>query len=183
LGCCCRLGEADVQDEVSEPEIQDCAAGPVHDVRQQDDGEDDDHQPEEEHNDSGDGVPGCGSRSSHGRQLPGAARLIRKREPSVLRLKSPMTWAWRALRRRPWCRRSARMRSIWAAGRHHSGLGSQRNRLIATKPPATPQIARTSSWRPANPRSRASGFSSAWLNGRTGKTPARSLRNREVIWK
>ena len=66
---------------------------------------------------------------------------------------------------------------------HHSGLGSQRNRLIATKPPATPQIARTSSWRPANPRSRANGFSSAWLNGRTGKTPARSLRNREVIRK
>ena len=29
---------------------------------------------------------------------------------------------------------------------HHSGLGSQRNRLMATKPPATPQIARTSSW-------------------------------------
>jgi len=66
---------------------------------------------------------------------------------------------------------------------HHSGRGSQRNRLIATKPPATPQIARTSSWWPANPRSRANGFSSAWLNGRTGKTPARSLRNREVIWK
>ena len=66
---------------------------------------------------------------------------------------------------------------------HHSGLGSQRNRLIATKPPTTPQIARTSSWRPANPRSRANGFSSAWLNGRTGKTPARSLRNREVIRK
>jgi len=66
---------------------------------------------------------------------------------------------------------------------HHSGLGSQRNRLIATKPPASPQIARTSSWWPANPRSSANGFSNAWLNGRTGKTPARSLRNREVIWK
>jgi Response regulator receiver domain len=65
----------------------------------------------------------------------------------------------------------------------HSGLGSQRNRLIATKPPASPQIARTSSWWPANPRSSANGFNSAWLNGRTGKTPARSLRNREVIWK
>jgi hypothetical protein len=78
LSCCsCRLGEADVQDEVSEPQIQGSAAGPVHDGRQQDDGEDDDHQPEEEHNDSGDGVPGYGSRSSHGLQLPGAARVIR----------------------------------------------------------------------------------------------------------
>jgi hypothetical protein len=75
--CCCRLGEADVQDEVSEPQIQDSAAGPMHDERQQDDGEDDDHQPEEEHNDSGDGVPGYCSRSSHGLQLPGAARVIR----------------------------------------------------------------------------------------------------------
>jgi S-adenosyl methyltransferase len=75
--CCCRSGEADVQDEVSEPQIQDSAAGPVHDERQQDDGEDDDHQPEEEHDDSGKGVPGYCSRSSHGLQLPGAARLIR----------------------------------------------------------------------------------------------------------
>ena len=72
-----RLGEADAQGEVPEPQIQDCAAGPVHDVREQDDGEDDDHQPEEEHNDSGDRVPGYGSRSSHGLQLPSAARLIR----------------------------------------------------------------------------------------------------------
>ena len=79
LRCCCRSGEADVQGEMSEPQIQDCATGPVHDVRQQDDGEDDNHQPEEEHNDYGDRVPGYGSRSSHGPQLPGAARLIRNR--------------------------------------------------------------------------------------------------------
>jgi hypothetical protein len=80
LSCyCCRLGEADIQDEVSEPQIQDSAAGPMHDGRQQDDREDDDHQPEEEHNDPGDGVPSYCSRSSHGLQLPGAARLIRNR--------------------------------------------------------------------------------------------------------
>ena len=72
-----RLREADVQHEVSEPEIQDSSAGLMDDERQQDDGEDDDHQPEEEHNDSGDRVPGYGSRSSHGLQLPGLARLIR----------------------------------------------------------------------------------------------------------
>jgi len=77
----------------------------------------------------------------------------------------------------------ARPGKLAAGGSRHSGLGSQRNRLIATKPPATPQIARTSSWWPANPRSRANGFSRAWLNGRTGNTPARSLRKRLVIWK
>jgi pimeloyl-ACP methyl ester carboxylesterase len=43
----------------------------------------------------------------------------------------------------------------------YSGRGSQRNRLIATKPPTTPQIARTSSWWPAKPRSKAKGLSSA----------------------
>src|SRR5712691_2319815 len=75
--CCCLLGEADVQDEVSEPQVQDSAACPVHDECQQDDGEDDDHQPEEEHDDSGDSVPGYCSGSSHGLQLPGAARIIR----------------------------------------------------------------------------------------------------------
>ena len=62
-----------------EAQIQDSAAGPVHDERQQDDGEDGDHQPEEEHDDSGDCVPGYCSRSSHGPQLPGAARLIPQR--------------------------------------------------------------------------------------------------------
>src|SRR5262245_28971736 len=39
-----RSGEADVQDEVPEPELEYSAAGPVHDERQQDDGQDyDDH--------------------------------------------------------------------------------------------------------------------------------------------
>jgi hypothetical protein len=80
MSCCCfRSGEADVQVEVSEPQMQDSAAGPVHDVCQQDDDQDDDHQPEEEHDDSGDDVPSYSSRSSHGLQLPGAARIIRNR--------------------------------------------------------------------------------------------------------
>ena len=75
-GAICRLGEADIQEEVSEPQIQGSAAGPVHDKRQQDDGEDDDHQPDEEDDDSRDGVPGYCSRSSHGDQLPGNVPLI-----------------------------------------------------------------------------------------------------------
>ena len=58
--------------------MHDSAAGPVHDVCQQDDDQDDDHQPEEEHSDSGDDVPSYSSRSSHGLQLPGATRIIRK---------------------------------------------------------------------------------------------------------
>jgi len=73
-----RSGEADVQDEVPEPEVEYSAAGPVHDVRQQDDGQDRGDHPEEEHNDAGDGIPGYSSRSSHGHQLPTAARLIRR---------------------------------------------------------------------------------------------------------
>src|SRR6187549_779922 len=75
ITCERRLGEADVQVEVSEPQMQDPAAGPVHDVCQQDDDQDDDHQPEEEHDDSGDDVPSYSSRSSHGLQLPGATRI------------------------------------------------------------------------------------------------------------
>ena len=75
--CCCRLGEADVEVEVSEAQVQDSAAGPVHDECQQDDDEDDDHHPEEEHDDCGDGISRYCSRSSHGLQLPGAARIIR----------------------------------------------------------------------------------------------------------
>src|SRR5690242_3175233 len=77
IACERRLGEADVQVEMSEPQMQDSAAGPVHDVCQQDDDQNDDHQPEEEHDDSGDDVPSYSSRSSHGPQLPGAARIIR----------------------------------------------------------------------------------------------------------
>ena len=53
------------------------AAGPVHDGRQQDDGQDYHDHPEEEHDNAGDGIPGDRSRSSHGHQLPTAAQLIR----------------------------------------------------------------------------------------------------------
>ena len=70
-----RSGEADVQVEVPEPEIECAAAGPVHDGRQQDDGQNDNDHPEEEHNDSGNRVPGYGS-ACHGRQLPGGGPLI-----------------------------------------------------------------------------------------------------------
>ena len=62
-----RSGEADVQGEVPEPELEYAAAGPVHDESQHDDGQDDDDQPEEEHDNAGDGMPGYRSRSSHGR--------------------------------------------------------------------------------------------------------------------
>jgi hypothetical protein len=73
-----RSGEADVQDKVPEPQVEYCAVGPVHDERQKDDGQDYDDHPEEEHDDAGDGIPGYSSRSSHGHQLPTAARLIRQ---------------------------------------------------------------------------------------------------------
>ena len=72
-----RSGEADVQDEVPCSQVEYPAAGPVHDGRQQDDGQDYHDHPEEEHDDAGDGIPGDRSRSSHGHQLPTAARLIR----------------------------------------------------------------------------------------------------------
>jgi hypothetical protein len=68
--------EADVQDEMSEPQVECPTARPVDDERKKDDGQDDDHQPEEEHDDAGYCVPAHASRSSHGRQLPAAARLI-----------------------------------------------------------------------------------------------------------
>src|ERR1700742_411312 len=87
-----RLGEADVHVEVSQPQMQDSAAGPVHDVCQQDDDQDDDHQPEEEHDDSGDDVSSYSSRSSHGLQLPGAAPIIRNRAwPGAASPSSPHT--------------------------------------------------------------------------------------------
>jgi hypothetical protein len=73
-----RSGEADVQDKVPEPQVEYCAAGPVHDERQKDDGQDYGDHPEEEHDDAGDGIPGYSSRSSHGHQLPTAAWLIRQ---------------------------------------------------------------------------------------------------------
>ena len=62
---------------MSEPQIQGSAAGPVDDECEQDDDQDHDHQPEEEHDDRGNCVPAYGSGSSHGLQLPGAARIIR----------------------------------------------------------------------------------------------------------
>ncbi len=74
-----RSGEADVQGEVPDPQVEYSAAGPVHDERQQDDGQDYDDHPEEEHDDAGDGIPGYSSRFSHGHLLPTAARLIRRR--------------------------------------------------------------------------------------------------------
>src|SRR5262249_61209006 len=61
-----------------QPKVEYPAAGPVHDERQQDDGQDYHDHPEEEHDDAGDGIPGYSSRSSHGHQLPTAARLIRR---------------------------------------------------------------------------------------------------------
>jgi hypothetical protein len=72
-------GEADVQDEVSEPQVEYSASGSVHNERQQDDGQDDDDHPEEEHDDAGNGIPGYGSRSSHRPQLPIGAAFIRRR--------------------------------------------------------------------------------------------------------
>jgi hypothetical protein len=40
-----RSGEADVQEEMPEPQVECAAAGPVHDERQQDDGQDDHDHP------------------------------------------------------------------------------------------------------------------------------------------
>ena len=62
---------------MSQAQIQESAACPVHDERQKDDDQYGDHQPEEEHDDSGNCVPGYCSRSSHGLQLPCAERIIR----------------------------------------------------------------------------------------------------------
>jgi len=73
-----RSGEADIQDEVPDSQVEYPAAGPVHDGREQDDGQQYHNHPEEEHDDAGDGIPGDRSRSSHGHQLPTAARLIRR---------------------------------------------------------------------------------------------------------
>src|SRR5690349_5943473 len=61
-----------------EPQGEYPAAGPVHDERKQDDGQDYHDHPEEEHDDAGNGMPRYSSRSSHGRQLPTAARFIRR---------------------------------------------------------------------------------------------------------
>ena len=73
-----RSGETYVQGEVPDPQVEYCAAGPVHDERKQDDGQDYYDHPEEEHDDAGDRIPRYRSRSSHGCQLPPAARFIRR---------------------------------------------------------------------------------------------------------
>jgi TetR/AcrR family transcriptional regulator, mexJK operon transcriptional repressor len=63
------LGESDVQLEMPDVQVECGAAGPVHNERQEDDGQDYDHQPDEENDNPGKGVPAhC---SSHERQLPG----------------------------------------------------------------------------------------------------------------
>lgn len=64
------LVDADVQHEVPEPQVKQPAAGPVDDECQKDDGEDDYHQPDEEHDNSGECVPGYCSGSNHSPQLP-----------------------------------------------------------------------------------------------------------------
>lgn len=79
VGGSCRSGEADVQDEVSDPQVELSASGPVHDERQQDDGQNDNDHPEEEDDNAGNGVTGNGCCSSHSRQLPAIAPLILRR--------------------------------------------------------------------------------------------------------
>jgi hypothetical protein len=69
------LSEADVQCEMSEPDMENAATGPMHDEGEKDDRQNGDDHPEEKHDDSGDGTPGYGSRSGHGRQLPAAIQL------------------------------------------------------------------------------------------------------------
>src|SRR5215472_7955690 len=86
-----RSGKADVQDEVPDPEVEYSTAGPVDDKRQQDDSQEDDDHPEEQHDDTGDGVPCYVCGSSHGRQLPAAARIIRRRRYQ--------NWQWLTSRR------------------------------------------------------------------------------------
>jgi hypothetical protein len=74
-------GEADVQDEVTEPQVEHSAAGPVHDECQQNDGQNDGHHPDEEQHDARDGIARYCSGSRHNRQLPRATRLIRRQNP------------------------------------------------------------------------------------------------------
>src|ERR1035437_7856942 len=57
-------------------QVEDSAAGPVHDERKQDDGQDYHDHPEEEHDDAGEAMPRHSSRYSHGRQLTTAVRFI-----------------------------------------------------------------------------------------------------------
>ena len=69
----CQSGKADFQDEVTEPDMCDAAASPVHNPGQQDDGKDDQNKPCKEQHDPGDGVPSYGPGSSHDGQLPADA--------------------------------------------------------------------------------------------------------------
>jgi hypothetical protein len=90
-----RSGEADLQDEVPESQVEYSAAGQVHDECQQDDGRDYDDHPDQEHKDAGDGISGYRSRSSYGHQLPGVARLIRGYLPGMTAscdVPSPLLW-------------------------------------------------------------------------------------------
>jgi hypothetical protein len=58
---------------VTEPDMRDAAASPVHNPGQQDDGKDDQNKPRKEPHNPGDGVPSNGPSSSHARQLPADA--------------------------------------------------------------------------------------------------------------
>jgi len=58
------LGRQEILGEVSEPQVERSASGPVHDGRQQDDGQDDNDHPEEEHDDAGNGIPGYSPKSA-----------------------------------------------------------------------------------------------------------------------
>ena len=82
-------GEADVQDEVTEPQVEHPAAGPVHDECQQNDGQNDGHHPDEEQHDARDGIARYCSGSRHNRQLPKATGVIRRQNPMPIRRIAP----------------------------------------------------------------------------------------------
>jgi hypothetical protein len=137
-------GEADGQDEVPEPQVQFSATGPVHDECQQDDGQNGDHHPEEEHDDAGDGIPRYCSRSSHDRQLPAAAHVIRSRNPTtVRRFPEPLGRACRGRYARR-CRTGSAAISALSSGPRVERCGFSQ-----------PVSARTSSQQPRGGESRA----------------------------
>jgi hypothetical protein len=89
-------------------------------------------------------------------------------------------WSRRGPRSRPNrnCRRTMACGSFAispTAGLIHSGLGSQRNRRIATAAPIMPQAARTARCRQSAPVCRDSGPVSASLKGRIGSQPVTRL--------
>lgn len=61
---------------MTEPEIQRAATGPVDDEGEHDDGQDDQHNPNEKPYDAGNFPPGYGSGSCHGSRLPAFTRFI-----------------------------------------------------------------------------------------------------------